>query len=350
MNKSKVSDLSPRERWLAHPERYTGLRQIDVAAALGLSEGEWVHACLGHESAQLVSDPKRFLEALPSLGEVMALTRNASAVHEKVGVYDHIGFFDRAGMAQVVNHDVDLRIFLRHWHRMYAVTLAKGDALQHSLQVFDREGRAVHKVFMRPDTNVEAWDRLVSDLRVEPEAAYGVESPSGKPAKADPSTVSMEVFREAWDQLTDTHEFFGLLKRFNLSRPDALKLAGGDRAVRVEPACFTKLLRLAAERGAPIMVFVGNRGCIQIHTGPVHKVMPYKEWFNVMDPGFNLHLKLPRIASVWVVRKPTSDGLVTSMELYDYAGDEIAMLFGERKPGQRERDDWRALISDATTS
>ncbi|MDA3873216.1 MAG: hemin-degrading factor, partial [Kiritimatiellae bacterium] len=103
-----------RQRWLAEPEQFAGLRQIDIAEALGVSEGEWVHACCGHESVQLESDPKRLLQGLPAVGTVMALTRNPNAVHEKIGCYDHIHFFDNMGMAHE-NPQVDLVIHhLRH--------------------------------------------------------------------------------------------------------------------------------------------------------------------------------------------------------------------------------------------
>jgi putative hemin transport protein len=44
------------------------------------------------------------------------------------------------------------------------------------------------------------------------------------------------------------------------------------------------------------------------------------------------------------VRKPTIDGLVTSLELFDAEGQTIAMLFGERKPGSTELCAWRELV------
>ncbi|EGD00334.1 putative hemin ABC transporter protein [Burkholderia sp. TJI49] len=93
------------------------------------------------------------------------------------------------------------------------------------------------------------------------------------------------------------------------------------------------------------MVFVGNAGMIQIHTGPVANVREVGAWINVLDPGFNLHVREDMIAAAWVVKKPTSDGIVTSLELFDRQGDHVALLFGERKPGKAERDDWRALVA-----
>lgn len=47
-----------------------------------------------------------------------------------------------------------------------------------------------------------------------------------------------------------------------------------------------------------------------------------------------------------MVRKPTVDGLVTSLELFDQHGEVIAMFFGERKPGKPELAAWRALVED----
>jgi putative hemin transport protein len=57
-----------------------------------------------------------------------------------------------------------------------------------------------------------------------------------------------------------------------------------------------------------------------------------------------MHLRQDQIASVWVVRKPTVDGVVTSLELFDHSGELILMLFGQRKPGLPENIQWRAVL------
>ncbi|HLU69346.1 MAG TPA: ChuX/HutX family heme-like substrate-binding protein, partial [Fibrobacteria bacterium] len=88
------------------------------------------------------------------------------------------------------------------------------------------------------------------------------------------------------------------------------------------------MLELASARELPIMVFVGNPGCIQIHTGTVNNIKVMGPWLNVMDPEFNLHLREDRVAETWVVRKPTQDGTVTSIEAFTADGENIALLFG----------------------
>jgi putative hemin transport protein len=106
------------------------------------------------------------------------------------------------------------------------------------------------------------------------------------------------------------------------------------------------LLELAASAGTPLMVFVGNSGMLQIHSGPIQKVVTIGAWINVMDPRFNLHLRSDSVAQAWLVRKPTADGIVTSVELFNDNGEAIAMFFGERKPGNPELTAWRTLVDE----
>src|SRR5690625_5981260 len=81
------------------------------------------------------------------------------------------------------------------------------------------------------------------------------------------------------------------------------------------------------------MVFVVNDGCVQIHSGPVKRLKTVGEWYNILDPGFNLHLKEEAVAECFVVVKPTSDGPVTAHEVFDAEGELILQFFGKRKPG-----------------
>jgi putative hemin transport protein len=92
------------------------------------------------------------------------------------------------------------------------------------------------------------------------------------------------------------------------------------------------------------MIFVSSKGCIQIHTGLVQKLVSMEPWFNVLDPQFNLHLREDHIAEAWLVKKPTNDGIVTSLELFDENFQQIALIFGKRKPGKPELEAWREAL------
>jgi putative hemin transport protein len=125
-----------------------------------------------------------------------------------------------------------------------------------------------------------------------------------------------------------------------------MQLVEGKYTERLTPAATNDLLTFASERDVPIMMFVGNHGLIQIHSGPVKRIVKMDYWVNVMDPDCNLHLREDRIAHAFAVTKPTSDGELHSVELFDKDGGRIATFFGKRKPGEPELTSWRAIVAD----
>lgn len=318
-------------------------RMRDMAQELGVSEGALVAACCGAETVRLEPRWRDFLNEMPSLGEVMVLTRNEAMVHEKDGVFGHIGFIGQ--MAQVVNHDVDLRIFLRHWKHLFAVEQESHGRTLLSFQVFDGAGLAIHKIYLRPQSRQDEYRRIVQaftspDQQPNFEATPAAAAPPASAQPADQATL-----RARWEVMKDTHEFFPMIRELGLTRRAANALVGPEFAQPLPASAFETLLRAASDQAVPIMIFVGNPGCIQIHTGPVKRIERMGEWLNVLDPGFNLHARADLIAEAWWVRKPTVDGLVTSIEFFDAAGEELALFFGERKPGRPELESWRALAA-----
>ena len=145
--------------------------------------------------------------------------------------------------------------------------------------------------------------------------------------------------------MTDTHEFFAMLARFKVGRVQALRLAGEEFARELPGRGLRSALEMASAEHLPVMIFVGNRGCIQIHTGPIERPVPTQGWFNVLDPAFNLHLRESGVARAFSVRKPTDDGVVTSLEAFDANDRTILLMFGVRKPGHPELADWRRLVA-----
>jgi putative hemin transport protein len=346
---STAIDTDLRTRWHAFRAQNPDVRIRNAAAELGVSEAELVAADEGDGATRIDGGWGALLGEVESLGEVMALTRNDACVHEKHGVYRNVEVFESHRMGLVLDEQIDLRLFLDRWHVGFAVETpwdGAKDGLRRSLQFFDAHGTAVHKVFLTRKSDVAAYEALVRKYRHADPGAAVVVAP---PAEPEPETPDAEVdraaFLQAWAELKDTHDFFPLLKEHGVSRPQALRFAEGTFVERVETASARQALDHAAAEGTPIMVFVGNAGCIQIHTGPVKKLKAYGPWYNVLDPGFNLHLHEERIAAAWVVRKPTADGVVTSLELFDAEGGVIAQVFGKRKPGIPELAAWREIAA-----
>lgn len=333
-------------RWATLKAEKPQLRARDAAAELGVSEGELVASGVGAGTTRIGGDWSTILQAVEGLGPVMALTRNESVVHEKTGTYENVSAGSHVGLA--LGPDIDLRLFYTRWKHGFAVGGA--DHPKPSLQFFDAAGTAIHKIFLTDGSNRAAFLALVDRFRHDDQAPALLPQGIAEPKILDDGAIDTAGFQAGWDAMEDTHQFFGLLKSHSLDRLQAMRLAGAGRADAIANDTLRRLLARAAADGTSIMVFVGNPGCIQIHTGPVRNLKDYGPWLNVLDPGFNLHLREDRIASSWIVRKPTKDGVVTSLELFDVDGTLMAMLFGERKPGQPERTDWRALVDAVSTA
>ncbi len=341
--------------------RSQGKRAKEAAESIGISEGAAIAAHAGRHTQALTALALRgpwfeLLKALTHCGPLMALTRNESTVHEKTGVYQKLSSNGHVGLA--LGEDIDLRLFFDKWHAGFAVTEAAanpGNPGLTSLQFFDVHGKAVHKICAREATDLSAW-QAVAETFGDVSLRYDFQAPKLPTPPQPDAQIDATGFAKGWANLKDTHEFFMLLRRFGVERQQGFRLVEGRFSQRVAVNAVRAMLYEAAFEGTPIMVFVGSEGCIQIHTGPVMCIEPMEikgrdaqalatKWLNILDPGFNLHLREDQIAHVWVVEKPTEDGVVSSLEAFDFNGDLMAMFFGARKPGQPELPGWRHILS-----
>ena len=100
------------DAWQQLREQQPKIRIRDAASRLNVSEAELLYASQGERVVRLKPDWPALFDALPGMGEVMALTRNEHCVHERHGIYDNISLSRNGQMGLVVNQDIDLRLFL----------------------------------------------------------------------------------------------------------------------------------------------------------------------------------------------------------------------------------------------
>ena len=335
-----------KSQWETLKAENPQMRIRNAAEQLGVSEAELVATQVGETVTRLRPEFAAILTDVESLGKVMGLTRNDECVHERKGVYLNPDFSSpHAGL--FVGEDIDLRIFLSGWDKAFAVAEKSEHGDRKSLQFFGKDGLAIHKIYLTADSNEAAFNAITEQYKSDNQSTEETTVPVALNLEEKPdSEIDTEGFKAAWINLKDTHEFFGMLRKFGVTRTQALRLAPSEEhAKQVDKEVIVKMFEGAAEQKLPIMVFVGNRGNIQIHTGRVRKTMWHNQWFNVMDPDFNLHLDTSKIAQTWIVRKPTEDGMVTAIEVFNELGEIIVQFFGKRKPGIPELQEWRELVA-----
>lgn len=287
-----------------------------------LSEMELLATQVGNGTQILNNNLATLLSEIQKLGKVMAWTRNEECLHERKGTYLNPDFSNPHAQL-FVGEDIDLRIFLNSWK--YGFSVVEGD--KKSFQFFGIDGLALHKIYLGKTATRQNLMGFQKNTAQKTKIHFLIYKPQhqSQPKNQMPK-IDVEGFQNLWKALKDTPDFFMLTRKFGVSRTQALRLAPEGFAQKIENFKVVNLLENASEKQIPIMVFVGNRGIIQIHTGGINKVLWHQQWFNVMDPDFNLHLDTVKIAETWIVKKPTEDGEVTSIEVFNKEGDFIVQF------------------------
>lgn len=323
------------------------LRPRDLAESLGVSEAHLLAARTGQGVTRITANPDALVAMLAPLGRLMALTRNDSIVSEVEGTY--LDYRPGRHAAMVLGPEIDLRIFSRHWVHAFAVEAETPQGIRRSFQVFDAAGDAVHKIYLPLDADPSDWmalrDRLATGehgdaLTTDPRTP--VEEPIIAPEKSD-------RLRREWDALTDSHQFLMLTRKLRINRLGAYRIAGQPHARRLAAAALATLMHRLAETQVPSMIFAGNAGCIQIKSGPIGPIRPTGPWLNVLDPGFDMHMRGDHVAEVWAVTKPSRRGPAVSVEAFDRRGALIVQVFGHRTAEADHNAAWMGLVEALPT-
>lgn len=341
------------EAWTGIQKAKPGIRIREAAKELGTSEAELLATKIGKDVVRLNGPWPELLKSFKTLGRVMSLTRNDACILEHKGAFQSIDIMDRGAhsMATVVG-PIESRVFFNAWHFAFAATEEKSDRVLKSIQIFDKAGEAITKIYLQEKSIEEAFEKIISDFRA-PEQSADLDV-QAYPVEEFSDAINTELFLADWSSLKDTHDFFGMLRKHKIQRYHALELGAGKFTYQVDPQLTPNfILDTAAASKLPIMIFAGNRGNLQIHQGKVRTIRVLdrghtgaERWLNVLDPDFNMHLKQNEVSTAWVVKKPTTDGEVTSIELFDGNKNLIAQFFGLRKPGIQELEGWRKLVSE----
>lgn len=344
------------ERWAKLRTEQPKLQIRDAARTLGTSEAELLATGIGKTVTRL-SDADHavndiMMRAL-DLGTVMALTRNVNGVLERTGVANKAkpqvvtGDAEkdkenaerfRAVAGGYLGGEIDLRFHFKNWKHAFAVVQPGRDgATSRSLQFFDAQGNAAHKVYVKSEAGVAVFDKIVADFKhAKQDGALGVVAAALKAAEKADSAVDVKEFQLAWKEMTDVHQFNRIVSEFKLTREQAMRLAPEGMAQKIAPQALRKVLDEAAKQQMPIMAFLGNGAVTQIFSGKISKTAASGDWYNVLDPEFNLHIRETALKSGYVVQRAG----VTSVEFFDKDGELVVTFFGVRERAKPQTQAW----------
>lgn len=322
-------------------------RHREIAEAMHISEGALIAAHVGAEASALMRAKRLqprwtvLCASLHSLGEVMALTRNIACVHEKVGRYPELNATQTEHLQAtwVRGVGVDLLWDVAHWRHGFAVEESGEKGVQRSLQFYDASGTAVHKLFLRAQSDLSAYQSFVRAF-CDTDQLPGLISQAALPAPA----TDFAAFLTHWEAIQDARDMYCLLAQVRGSGYAFLQHMPAASAREVQLSAANMVLEHAAAQGLSVWILAGNIGMTQAHRGPIDKVVLMGPWLNVLDAGFNLHVRQDLIASCWVVVVPGLAGHFSALVLFNAAGELIALIAADASSGASEHSAWVALM------
>jgi putative hemin transport protein len=334
----QIDLLSLKENWFSLQAAEPKLRIRDAAERLGVSELELLLTGLNQTCHLLEPDIQSILKELPKLGEVMALTRIGDFVHEVIAPFGE--YKERHGTFMFFRPGQDTRYFIKHWK--YAVAVS--DDARNSIQFFNSQGEAVHKIHLKPQSNIEAYEKLVRSFKARDQSRPHLVSDI-QTKEEDPSSLDPDSIREDWSNIKDVHQGNVIIRKNGNQRQKIYRLLGSEYTHLLDSKSVEGLLSELAKRHMPLMLFIMNCAAVQSFSGTIDKIVEMGPWFNILDKGFNLHMKSSEIGEVWLVGKPSKDGWVTSLDIFDKAGNEVMVITDQRGSGQSESPQWTELLN-----
>ena len=307
----------------------SGQDRVQLTAVQRLAAG------MPHRVTRLTGPFSALLYRLGELGIVTVLSGNDSVIQEITGIYDHQA---RPALPS------------QKWKYGFAVTgsqeaESKDGELQRSLQFFDGDGDRLHEIVLLESRALEAYRAIVRDFAAAEQTPV-LDIFRARPLTANQGVDSIDInaLRADWAHLSDTGEFLARQTEFDHLRLHKLRLAGKAFAHQVAGDSVRVVLQKMADLGGTVMALVGNAGIVQAYQGKVKQILSSDAWLNIVSPDYRLRLREDHIDSVWVAKKPTVDGIVTSLELFNRQGISIARFFSCTEPGRPEPREWRDSI------
>ncbi|MGP3590305.1 ChuX/HutX family heme-like substrate-binding protein [Vagococcus sp. WN89Y] len=182
-----------------------------------------------------------------------------------------------------------------------------------------------------------------------------------KPCEGTTAICSRQIKRKAfdsdksietlWRNMTDVHHFYPMLKQFNISKLDAFRSVPEDLAVQVTTQSVMTVLKTIEKEHSLFMAFVGNDAVIQVYTGPIRKLVHLKAAEKLVVHGVSregesavIKIALNEIDQAWVVNKNSTQGFITSLEIFDKDSNHIVQFYGKRAEGEKQDKQWAALM------
>ena len=276
------------------------------------------------------------VDALISGGAIRATTESGGITIEQSGSVGDYNLRGEGTIGSVVQDDLDLRFLFRHW----------AGGLVHpahtTVDFIDTTGAICVSLHAADDTARATIETVAERFAGPPLEVPAVPAP--RPAKAD-SDVDTDALLADWRAMQNVHHFEAIIGKHGIGRLQAMRLVGSEFARELSTEAFGALLDRLDDGTQEIMVFVANRGMVQIYSGPAGNKKRAGHGWEIESGTSKVYVPDKALHGLWLVHKPTAAGIITSLEFVREDSDQsVASIFGRHPHGDAQPPEWLALL------
>lgn len=322
-----------------------GLTMREGASLLRVSEYELLMADCGQSVVNIAPDCVELWRELELLGRVAVVIQSPSLTEEISACFRWAGSDGR--VITLVDYQFELQLDLSRIFRAVAVTHGSSDAFRHSLQFFDVHGHAVIKILVTPWSDLAWYSSLVQRFRGRVrKSLYPADSESWRRrAKNSLVELSMETIREHWRRLRGEAELQQMLRKFGISRFQAIKLLHRHFSWPIAGDVLSDFMHTLTQTGMQVEIVTEHDGVRLCRIGVVRSSKRYRDCLLIQAEDYKLSLAEKAVDSVWSTHKPKAIQNGANLELFDATGGCLAIVSVGDSSEPLQCAVWRELVS-----
>lgn len=282
---------------------------------------------------------EEIVKAFEKAGTFTVRTSSGGVAIEQTGVIDEVFLRGEGQFASVVQDNMDLRFLLKRLSR------AEMHPAHTTIDIYNEAG-VLATSFHGADKDAKAAiEELVRRYGTDHAEAQISNAGNRRPGLSD-KDVDVEAVRADWKAMTNVHHFEALLAKHRVGRLQAFRMMNGDFTHELTAEAFPDLLQKLDATGEKVMVFVANRGFVQIFSGPAKAPKRVGHGWEIVHEQSKVFVPDSALAHLWLVNKPTAAGIISSLEIVSEAEDQaLASIFGKHPHGDPQPASWLDLLN-----
>lgn len=224
-----------------------------------------------------------------------------------------------------------------------AVTQRGPSKAKRSLQLFDRAGTLCHELRLRDEGRFADFD-VLAELHAKGPLAF--ELPASRRKRRYDQVLVAGALRELWGAGCKDDEIAALLEDADKSRAWALRTVGSIWTERVVGEGPLSVMRRAVAGHLTLTVTLRHDGVEHHHVGLARRLHSTGGRLVLRAPGFSARVEGGRSSSTWLVRRPTKQGVETSLECHDSMNRLSVVISSTNVQGPRQEKAWNDLLAD----